>query len=67
MLFPVQAAAARFVGPGPGQANAVECESSITQLADGRIYLLPIYAKSAKDNVPPNVLLKIKETLHAHD
>ena len=37
------------------------------QLADGRIYLLLIYIKSAKDNVPANVLLKIKETLHAHD
>ena len=37
------------------------------QLADGRIYLLLIYAKSAKDTVPANVLLKIKETLHAHD
>ena len=37
------------------------------QLADGRIYLLLIYAKSAKDNVPADVLLKIKETLHAHD
>ncbi len=37
------------------------------QIADGRIYLLLIYAKSAQENIPANVLLKIKEALHAHD
>ena len=37
------------------------------QLADGRIYLLLIYAKGAQDNIAPQVLLKIKEALHAHD
>lgn len=37
------------------------------RLAHGQIYLLLIYSKSAKDNVPSNVLLKIKEALNAHD
>ena len=37
------------------------------QRADGRIYLLLIYAKSAEDNVSARILLKIKEALHAHD
>lgn len=35
--------------------------------AEGRIYLLLIYAKGAQDNIAPQVLLKIKEALHAHD
>ena len=37
------------------------------QRADGRIYLLLIYAKSSEDNVSARILLKIKEALHAHD
>jgi hypothetical protein len=37
------------------------------RLAEGRIYLLLIYAKGAQDNIAPQVLLKIKEALHAHD
>jgi len=37
------------------------------RLADGRIYLLLIYAKGAQDNISPNVLLKIKEALNAHE
>ncbi len=37
------------------------------QLADGRIYLLLIYAKGVQDNIAPQVLLKIKEALNAHD
>lgn len=37
------------------------------QLADGRIYLLLIYAKGVQDNIAPGVLLKIKEALNAHD
>jgi len=37
------------------------------RLAHGQIYLLLIYAKSAKDNIPASVLLKIKEALNAHD
>ncbi len=37
------------------------------QLADGRIYLLLIYAKSARENIPANVLLKIKETLDGNE
>lgn len=36
------------------------------QLADGRIYLLLIYAKGVQDNIAPQVLLKIKEALNAH-
>jgi hypothetical protein len=37
------------------------------QLADGRIYLLLIYAKGVQDNIAPQVLVKIKEALNAHD
>ncbi len=37
------------------------------QLADGRTYLLLIYAKSVRENIPAKVLLKIKEALHADD
>jgi hypothetical protein len=39
----------------------------LNQLPSGHIYLLLIYSKSAKDNVPANVLLKIEETLNAND
>lgn len=35
------------------------------QLADGRIYLLLIYAKGVQDTISPQVLLKIKEALNA--
>ena len=37
------------------------------QLADGRIYLLLIYAKGVQDNIAPQVLRKIKEALNAED
>ena len=56
----------RWSRAGSGKRGGVRV-IHYNQLADGRIYLLLIYAKSAKDNVPTNVLLKIKETLHAHD
>ncbi len=56
----------RWSRAGSGKRGGVRV-IHYNQLADGRIYLLLIYAKSAKDNVPANVLLKIKETLHAHD
>ena len=57
---------ARWSRAGSGKRGGVRV-IHYNQLADGRIYLLLIYAKSAKDNVPANVLLKIKETLNAHD
>ena len=56
----------RWSRAGSGKRGGVRV-IHYNQPADGRIYLLLIYAKSAKDNVPANVLLKIKETLHAHD
>ncbi len=37
------------------------------QLADGRIYLLLIYAKGVQDNIAPQVLVKIKEAINAYD
>jgi len=37
------------------------------QLEMGCIYLLLIYAKSAKENIPANVLLKIKEAIDANE
>jgi len=56
----------RWSRAGSGKRGGVRV-IHYNQLANGRIYLLLIYAKSAKDNVPANVLLKIKEALHAHD
>jgi len=68
MSSPVRVAVAKCDGPGQDQANAVEYGViHYNMLANGRIYLLLIYAKSAQDNVPANVLLKIKEALRAHD
>ena len=56
----------RWSRPGVGRRSGVRI-IHFNELDDGRIYLLLIYAKSAKDNVLVNVLLKIKEALHAHD
>jgi hypothetical protein len=36
-------------------------------LESGRIYLLLIYAKSAKENIPVHILLAVKEALHADE
>ena len=56
----------RWLRAGSGKRGGVRV-IYYNQLADGRIYLLLVYAKSAQDNVSANVLLKIKEALHAHD
>ena len=56
----------RWSRSGSGKRGGVRV-IHYNQLADGRIYLLLIYAKSAQDSVPANVLLKIKEALRAHD
>ena len=56
----------RWSRAGSGKRGGVRV-IHYNRLANGCIYLLLIYAKSAKDNVPANVLLKIKETLDAHD
>jgi len=56
----------RWSRAGTGKRGGVRV-IHYNQLADGRIYLLLIYAKNVKDNVPAHVLLKIKEALNAHD
>lgn len=56
----------RWSRTGTGKRGGVRV-IHYNQLADGRIYLLLIYAKSAQENIPANVLLKIKEAVHAHD
>ncbi|MSQ73563.1 MAG: transcriptional regulator [Betaproteobacteria bacterium] len=56
----------RWSRAGSGKRGGVRV-IHYNQLADGRIYLLLVYAKSAQDNVSANVLLKIKEALRAHD
>lgn len=56
----------RWSRAGSGKRGGVRV-IHYNQLADGRIYLLLVYAKSAQDNVSAKVLLKIKEALHAHD
>ncbi len=56
----------RWSRPGSGKRGGVRV-IHFNALADGRIFLLLIYAKSAKEDVPVSTLLKIKEALHAHD
>jgi hypothetical protein len=52
----------RWSRPGSGKRGGVRV-IHYNQLADGHIYLLLIYAKSATDNIPAKTLLKIKEAL----
>ena len=56
----------RWSRAGSGKRGGVRV-IHYNQLADGRIYLLLIYAKSAKDNVAADVLRKIKEKLDADE
>lgn len=56
----------RWSRAGKGKRGGVRV-IHYNQLADGRIYLLLIYAKGVQDNIAPQVLLKIKEALNAHD
>ena len=56
----------RWARSGSGKRGGVRI-IYLNRLPNGHIHLLLIYAKSAKDNVPANVLLKIKETLDADD
>lgn len=56
----------RWSRAGKGKRGGVRV-IHYNQLADGRIYLLLIYAKGVRDNIAPQVLLKIKEALDAHD
>src|ERR1041384_7260001 len=52
----------RWARSGSGKRGGVRV-IYLNRLRNGHIYLLLIYAKSAKDNIPANVLLKIKEAL----
>jgi len=56
----------RWARSGTGKRGGVRV-IHYNRLANGVIYLLLIYAKSAKDNIPAHVLLKIKEALNADD
>lgn len=56
----------RWSRAGTGKRGGVRV-IHYNQLADGRIYLLLIYAKGVQDNIAPQVLLKIKKALNAHD
>ena len=56
----------RWSRPGTGKRGGVRI-IYYNQLEFGCIYLLLIYAKSAKDNVPAHVLLAIKEAINANE
>lgn len=52
----------RWTRPGIGKRSGVRV-IYFNQLADGRIVLLLIYAKSAQDNIPASVLRQIVKEL----
>lgn len=56
----------RWSRPGMGKRGGVRV-IYYNRLEIGCIYLLLIYAKSAKENIPANVLLKIKEVIDANE
>lgn len=56
----------RWSRPGMGKQGGVRV-IYYNRLDIGCIFLLLIYAKSAKDNIPANVLLKIKEIIDANE
>jgi hypothetical protein len=56
----------RWTRPGMGKRGGVRVVY-YNRLDIGHIYLLLIYAKSARDNIPAKTLLKIQETLDADD
>lgn len=56
----------RWARSGSGKRGGVRV-IYYNRLANGRIYLLLIYAKSANENIPAHLLLKIKEAFDAND
>ncbi|MDE2150584.1 MAG: transcriptional regulator [Gammaproteobacteria bacterium] len=56
----------RWTRSGSGKRGGVRV-IYYNRLANGRIYLLLIYAKSANENIPAQLLLKIKEAFNADD
>ncbi|MGQ0529904.1 MAG: transcriptional regulator [Panacagrimonas sp.] len=56
----------RWSRAGQGKRGGVRV-IHYNQLANGRIYLLLIYAKGVQDNIPAHTLLRIKEALYADD
>jgi len=56
----------RWSRSGTGKRGGVRV-IYFNRLPNGHIHLLLIYSKSAKDNIPSHVLLKIKEALNADD
>jgi len=56
----------RWSRPGMGKRGGVRV-IYYNQLELEHIYLLLIYAKSAKENIPAHVLLNIKEALDANE
>ncbi|WP_203525112.1 hypothetical protein GL267_004060 [Acidithiobacillus ferrianus] len=44
-------------------ASAVGCELYFNRLADGEIWLLLVYGKPVRDNIPAHVLRQIKEEI----
>lgn len=54
----------RWSRPGMGKRGGVRV-IYYNRLAEGLIYLLTIYAKSAQDNIPAKTLKQIQESLNA--
>jgi hypothetical protein len=67
MLYAARAAAAKFAGrAGTGKSGGVRV-IHYNRLADGVIYLLLIYAKNARDDIPAKTLKLIRETIDAEN
>jgi hypothetical protein len=57
----------RWSRPGAGKRGGVRVVY-FNRLADGEIWLLLIYSKSVRDNVPAELLKQLKQEItHAHD
>lgn len=52
----------RWSRPGTGKRGCVRV-IYFTRLASGEIWLLPVYAKSARDNIPGHLLKAVREEI----
>jgi hypothetical protein len=56
----------RWSRGGTGKSGGVRV-IYFNRLSNGEIWLLTIYAKSARDSIPANVLNKLKESINGKD
>ncbi len=68
MLFAVPAVAERCDGRASGTGKSAGVRVIyFNRLSNGEIWLLTMYAKSARDTVPAGILKKIRETIDGED